>query len=93
MADWKIFTTRIEDKFNTTECNKFSEAMFILIKWTEVNIVNIDRLRSLNVLIAKIQAIHTSDNEAKKADSDTAYGFEAQLLLARGARIMLTANL
>src|ERR1044072_8490175 len=59
VADWKTLTTRIEDKFNTAECNKFSEAMFILTKWTEVNIVNIDRLRSLNVPVAKIQAIHT----------------------------------
>ncbi|PKB95962.1 hypothetical protein RhiirA5_242033, partial [Rhizophagus irregularis] len=32
-------------------------------------------------------------NEAKKADSDTAHGLEAQLLLARESRVMLTANL
>ena len=93
VADWKTLTTRIEDKFNTAECNKFSEAMFILTKWTEVNIVNIDRLRSLNVPVAKIQAIHTGGNGAKKADSDIAHGLEAQLLLAREARIMLMANL
>jgi ATP-dependent DNA helicase PIF1 len=37
--------------------------------------------------------VHTGGNEAKKADSDVAHGLESQLLLARGARIMLTMNL
>ena len=67
--------------------------MFILTKWAEVNLVNIDRLRSLNTPVAKIQAIHTGGSEAKKADSDTAYGLEAYILLARGAQVMLTVNL
>ncbi len=40
--------------------------MFILTKWFDVNVVNTDQLRSLNVPIAKIQAIHTGSNEAKK---------------------------
>ncbi|EXX54639.1 ATP-dependent DNA helicase PIF1-like [Rhizophagus irregularis DAOM 181602=DAOM 197198] len=48
---------------------------------------------SLNVPVAKIQAIHTGGNEAKKADFDTAHGLEAQLLLVRRSRVMLTANL
>ncbi|RGB21955.1 hypothetical protein C1646_776928 [Rhizophagus diaphanus] len=59
----------------------------------DINAVNIDQLRSLNVPIAKIQAIYTGGNEAKKANSDTAYGLEAQLLLVRGSCVMLTANL
>lgn len=67
--------------------------MFILTKWADVNAVNISQLRSLNVPVAKIQAIHTGGNKAKKADSDTTHGLEAQLLLARGSYIMLTANL
>ncbi len=43
--------------------------------------------------VAKINAVHTGGSEAKKADSDTAHGLEAKLLLARGARVMLTANI
>lgn len=43
--------------------------------------------------MAKILAIHTGGNEAKKASSDVAKGLEPQLLLAKGARVMLTANL
>ena len=37
--------------------------------------------------------MHTGGNEANRADSDVTHGLEAQLLLIRGARIMLTANL
>ena len=53
--DWKILTTCIENKFNTIERKKFSDALFILTRWSEVNAINIDRLRSLDVPVAKIQ--------------------------------------
>ena len=54
---------------------------------------NINRLWSLNCPVAMINAVHTGGTEASKADSDTAKGLETQLLLARGARVMLRANL
>jgi len=47
----------------------------------------------LNYPIAKILAVHTGGHEAKRANSDVAKGLEAELLLAKGARVMLTANL
>ncbi|RHZ66123.1 hypothetical protein Glove_309g84 [Diversispora epigaea] len=50
-------------------------------------------LRSLNFPVAKILAIHTSGGEAKRTDSDIAHGLEAQLLLVRGVRIILTVNI
>ncbi|GBB94109.1 hypothetical protein RclHR1_22940003 [Rhizophagus clarus] len=50
-------------------------------------------LRSLNRPIAKILAVHTGSREAKKANSDVAKGLEAQLLLAKDACVMLTANI
>jgi hypothetical protein len=93
IRDWRVLTTRAEDKLNTIERDRFSGALFILTKWAEVNAVNIDRLRSLNVPVAKIQAVHTGGNEAKRAEAETAHGLEASILLARGARVMLTVNL
>jgi len=36
---------------------------------------------------------NTDGNKAKKADSNVAHSLEAKLLLARGARVMLTSNL
>ena len=67
--------------------------MKLITKWADVNVVNINQLKSLYVPVAKILAVHTGGNEAKRADSDITHGLEAQLLLARGARVMLTANL
>jgi len=32
IEDWKILTTRIEDKFNVIERNEFSNALFLLTK-------------------------------------------------------------
>ncbi len=93
LADWKVLSTRFEGKINRTESKRFSDAIFILTKWSDVNAINIDQLRSLNAPVAKILAVHTGGNEAKKADSDIAHGLEAKLVLARGARIMLTTNL
>jgi len=40
-----------------------------------------------------INAVHTGGTEACKADSDMAKGLEPKLFLARGARVMLRANL
>ncbi|CAG8821888.1 19167_t:CDS:1, partial [Cetraspora pellucida] len=91
--DWRILNTRFEEKLTRAERDQFSDTTFILPRWSDVNAVNIDKLRSLNVPVAKINAKHTGGVEAKRADSDTAHGLEAQLLLARGARVMLTANI
>ncbi|PKY21009.1 hypothetical protein RhiirB3_434501 [Rhizophagus irregularis] len=38
-----------------------------------VDAVNIDKLRSLNAPVAKIHAVHTISNEAKKANYDVAH--------------------
>ena len=86
-------TLRLEDKLPKIECEQFSDATSILPKWSDVDSVNINKLRSLNRPVAKIQAVHTGSCEAKRAESDTAKGLESELLLAKGARIMLTANL
>ncbi|CAG8560918.1 12248_t:CDS:1, partial [Racocetra fulgida] len=76
-----------------TECDRFLNAMFILPKWSEVDAINLNKLEFLKNPVIKVLAKHTDDQEAKKADSDIAKGLEAQLLLAKDARIMLTTNL
>ena len=59
----------------------------------EVDRINIEMLWSLNQPIAKIHAVHTGECESKKANSDTAKELEAELLLAKELRVMLTANI
>ncbi|PKY30575.1 hypothetical protein RhiirB3_486722 [Rhizophagus irregularis] len=73
--------------------NKFSNFISILTTREEVDRINADKLRSLNQPVAKIGAVHTGGSEASKADSDTAKDLDSGILLARNARIMLTANL
>jgi ATP-dependent exoDNAse (exonuclease V) alpha subunit len=40
-----------------------------------------------------LQYIHTGGWDAKRANSDVAKGLKNQLLLAKGSRVMLTANI
>ena len=93
LNDWIILTTRFEDKLSINERKEFSEAVHILTKWEDVDKINIEKLKALNRLIAKILAIHTGGREAKKANSDVAKGLDSQLLLAKGTRVMLIANI
>ena len=53
---------------------------------------NVSRLRASGQPIATIKAIHTGPN-ASKASSEDAGGLEPIICLARGAHVMLTANL
>jgi ATP-dependent DNA helicase PIF1 len=93
ITDWEELTLRFEEKQSIIEKDKFKDSTLVLPTWDDVDAVNMEKLRSLNCPIAKIKAVHTGGSEAKNADSDTAKGLESQLLLAKGACIMLTANL
>jgi len=68
-------------------------AIYITPRRININEINIDKLKSLNVPIAKIHTVHMGGNEASKADSDLAKGFETQLLLVRDARVKLICTL
>ncbi len=67
--------------------------VFILIKWIEVDKINLIMLRSLNQPVAKINVIYIGENEAKWANSDVIKALEAQVLLAKGCCVILIANL
>src|SRR6266498_2828693 len=53
LTDWKRLISRLEDKLPRIECDRFLEATSILTKWTDVDFVNMNKLRSLNCLVAK----------------------------------------
>ncbi len=74
LTNWKKFTSRLEDKLPKTECDRFSDATFILLKWSNIDFVNINKLKSLNCPIVKIKAIHTEGRKTKRVESDTAKG-------------------
>ncbi|GBC46555.2 ATP-dependent DNA helicase PIF1-like [Rhizophagus irregularis DAOM 181602=DAOM 197198] len=90
--NWRILATRF-DNSSTTENNQFMDAIHITSRKVDVHEINLAKLKSLNAPIARVRAVHTGGNDASKADSDTAKGLEAQLLLSKGVRVMLRANL
>jgi hypothetical protein len=71
----------------------FLDAICILPQKFDIAEFNINKLRSLNCPVARINAINTGGTEACKADTDVAKGLSSQLLLAKGAKVMLRANL
>ncbi len=71
---------------------QFLDVTFLLPRKADVDKVNYNKLRTLNSPNAIINAIHTG-RDASKTNSNIAKGLEARLLLTRGARIMLRANL
>jgi hypothetical protein len=90
--DWKILATRFVDA-PAVSLTEFSDATCVLPRKFDVAEFNIDRLKSLNCPVARINAIHERGIETHKADSDVAKGLERQLLLARDVRVMLRTNL
>ncbi|GBC48412.2 ATP-dependent DNA helicase PIF1 [Rhizophagus irregularis DAOM 181602=DAOM 197198] len=93
LNDWNILTSRFEENLNRAERDRFQDAVFIHTTWPEVYKVNIEMLRRLNRPIAKICAVHSGGRTAKRAKSDVAKGLEAEILLAKGCRVMLTSNI
>ncbi|CAG8838603.1 15245_t:CDS:1, partial [Cetraspora pellucida] len=95
VADWKVLAARFIDSptILSPEQDHFSDATCIFPQKIDINEFNVDKLKSLNCPIARINAIHTGGNEARKADYNIAKGLEAQLFLARGACVMLRTNL
>jgi len=92
LDDWKVFATRFANT-PTVSSAEFLDATCILPRKSDVAEFNLNKLKSLNCPVARIDAIHTGGSEARKADTNTAKGLENKLLLARGARVMLRANL
>lgn len=74
------------------ERRAFAQATHLFPLWAKVKDYNMRMLRQLGHPVAKIKAVHNGQG-ASKASSDDARGLEAELLLAVGARVMLTMNL
>ena len=89
--DWNLLKARVSSLIPTVERHTFANATRLFPLWAKVKDYNLMMLRRLRVPIAKIKAVHNGQG-ASKASSDDAKGLEAELLLAVGARVMLTVN-
>jgi hypothetical protein len=54
---------------------------------------NLEELVALNILCARILAKHDGGAEASKASADMAAGLETEVVLGKGAHVMITRNL
>ena len=90
--DYDLLSTRIWDKLTPQERTEFNKVLHLLPTCATVEEVNFHHLAALGkpVLQCKIKHHHS---EAKKASDDDADGLENEILLAEGAKVMLTHNL
>ena len=94
--DWKLLATRFFNALNvlsSLDYARFSDTTCLIPCKSEVNEFNINKLRSLNSPVARINAVYTGGSESHKADFNLTKGLAPYLLLSRGSRVMLRTNL
>ena len=89
-ADWRILMTRTP--VQASDVSRFDDAIHLFPTIEAVVEHNVNKLHSCGHPIATIKAVHTGPN-ALNASSDDAGGLQPAVCLAKGARIMLCANL
>jgi ATP-dependent DNA helicase PIF1 len=91
-SDYEYLSTRINTM--TTDAMRFKQSVHLMHSNEEVNKFNLEKLSELtqnNQRICRITAYHNSA-QAKSIAADQILGLEPEILLARGARVMLTSN-
>jgi ATP-dependent DNA helicase PIF1 len=91
-ADWKFLLKRYKGNLPLDEQAKFSDSTSLHTTAEVVRTVNLDQLAALNQPCVRIQAKNEGRN-AKSAESEDAGGLENDVVLARGAKVMVTRNL
>ena len=90
--EWQTLITRCEDRLSPADRARFKNAMCLFAREVEVETVNLSRLVALNQPCARIMATHVGGPAAAEVDSNKA-GLDRCVLLARGAKVMLTRNI
>ena len=89
-ADWRTLMTRTLSQVSDT--SMFDNAIHLFPTIEAVVEHNINKLHACGQPVGTIKAVHTGPN-ASKASSDDAGGLQPILCIAKGARVMLSANL
>jgi ATP-dependent DNA helicase PIF1 len=92
IEDYRLLATRINNM--TNDASRFQESIYLMHSNAEVNNHNLDKLSKIatgNQRICRIAAYHNTA-QAKGISAVQMLGLEPELLLARGARVMLTSN-
>ena len=91
--DWKLLQTRHTSHVSSQERNTFNNTPCLYTTRAEVDHHNLQELVDLNSPCARILAKHEGGSEASKASADMAAGLEAVVVIAIGARVMITRNI
>ena len=57
IEDWKTLSERFEENITRSDRDRFKNAVFLSTRWDEVNVINVEQLKSLNVPVARITAV------------------------------------
>ena len=90
--DYNFLSTHFPQNVPDEERHTFHDAVHLFPTRANVDDHNHHYLESLNVPVLCCKARHSGGRWAKQAAEDQTEGFEAELLLAVGARVMLTRN-
>ena len=88
--DWQLLLTRDPSKVNN--CSDFDDAIRLFYDKQNVADFHMEKLQSLGVPIARINAMH-SNSTAASTKADDAGGLYPVIFLSVGASVMLTSNL
>jgi ATP-dependent DNA helicase PIF1 len=91
--DYNLLSTRFSHNLPDEEKHTFHNAIHLFPTRADVEDHNHYYLESTHTPVLRCKARHTGGRHAKQATEDQADGLEAELLLAIGARVMLTRNI
>ena len=91
--DYNLLSTHFSQILPDEEKDTFHDAIHLFPTREKVEDHNHHYLESINIPVLRCKARHSGGRHAKQATEDQADGLEAELLLAIGARVMLTRNI
>jgi ATP-dependent exoDNAse (exonuclease V) alpha subunit len=92
-GDYNLLSTRFFQHLPDEEKRTFHDAIHLFPTRADVENHNHRHLESENVPVLHCKARHSGGKHAKQATDDQADGLEAEILLAVGAKVMLTKNI
>ena len=91
--DYNLLSTCFSQNLSDEEKQTFHDVIHLFPTRANVEDHNHHYLESMNIPVLRCKARHSGGRRAKQAAEDQADGLEAELLLAIGARVMLTRNI
>ena len=92
-GDYDLLSTQFFQHLSNEEKNTFNDAIHLFPTRADIENHNHRYLESMNVPVLCCKDGHSGGKHAKQATDDQADSLEAEILLAVGAKVMLTRNI